>query len=382
MKNTRKYIIVLLTIFCLCILTGCEKEEIPFPETTLTEEDLENKLYYNQLETEEARLSYKELYEGIKTCSEEIYIHSNSEVSIGTLLYTLLEDYPEMFWCDVETEVSYQLVKDREENYVILYPEYLYSKEEVSNKQQEIEQMTKDCISACKEKESDYEKVKYIYEYIIDSVEYDEDAPNDQNIYSALVAKRSVCAGYAKAVQYLLENAGVECATMTGEAFDENGRRQGHAWNLVKCDDKYYYVDATWGDAEKEDDETLYLRNYDYLCCSETELSKTHMNYDENLPKGTSEDLNYYRMNDMFYETFDSDAILGAMEESIAEKEEYTTLKFGSKEDYEAALEALESTLLDEALQYQMRYYNMSQSGCNYDYHEVLWKINIYWSYE
>lgn len=382
MRNTKKYISILLFIFCLNGLTSCVKEEIPFPEITLTEDDLENKLYYNQLETEEARLSYKELYEGIKVCSEEIYVHSNNEVSVGSLLYTMLEDFPEIFWCDAETEVSYQLVKDREEDYVIIYPEYLYSKEEVSNKHQEIEMMTKECISACKEKESDYEKIKYIYEYILDSVEYDEDAPNDQNIYSALVAKRTVCAGYAKSVQYLLENAGVECATMTGEAFDENGRRQAHAWNLVKCDGKYYYVDATWGDAEKEDAETPYLRNYDYLCCSETELLKTHMNYDENLPKCTSEDLNYYQMKDMFYETFDSDEILDAMKESIAGKEEYTTLKFGSEEAYEATLEALEDTLLNEALQYQMEYYNMVQSSCNYDYHEVLWKINIYWSYE
>ena len=38
-------------------------------------------------------------------------------------------------------------------------------------------------------------KIRYVYEYLVNTVDYDENAPDNQNIYSALVGKSSVCAG-------------------------------------------------------------------------------------------------------------------------------------------------------------------------------------------
>ena len=57
-----------------------------------------------------------------------------------------------------------------------------------------------------------------------------EGAPDNQNIYSALVGKRTVCAGYARSAQYLLQKMGMECIYVTGTC--ANG--EAHAWNQVK----------------------------------------------------------------------------------------------------------------------------------------------------
>lgn len=361
------------------------QEVIPFPEVTVTEEDLKNKFYYSQLESEAAKLTYKELYEGLKERDEVLYAHTNSEIPVGSMVYYVIDDYPEIFWCDVETEVSYELFEDSETNYMKVYPKYIYSSEEVEKMKVEIEEETKECIEKCSKKKTEYGKVKCVYEYLIDTVEYLDDAPNNQNAYSALVAKETVCAGYAKATQYLLEKAGVYCAYVTGTVFDENGRRQGHAWNIVRCDGKYYFVDTTWGDPvyqKDEDSQNAEERVYDYLCCSETELFKTHMIEDYfEYPDCKSEDLNYYRRNGMFYETFNEEELSNAMYESIENKDSTTIFKFQNEEDYIDATKALEERLFEDALYYIGNYYGIWGVELKYSCSSDLLKITIYWNY-
>ena len=63
---------------------------------------------------------------------------------------------------------------------------------------------------------SEYDRIKYVYEYVIRTVDYVADARDSQNLFSALVGKESVCAGYARETQYLLEKLGVFCTYVTG----------------------------------------------------------------------------------------------------------------------------------------------------------------------
>lgn len=387
MKYFRRFMNIALVLLCMMVFTACGKE-LPYPEITLTESDLENKFHYSLIENEANKLIYKELYEGFMNQSEEIYLHGNEGTPLWALVEFVLDDYPEIFWCDADTDMTYESRGFWGEEYLIVYPEYPYSKEEVEKRKQEMEAMTEECIEACKEKKSDYEKVKYVYEYIIDTVEYVDDAPDNQNLYSSLVSKKSVCAGYAQGVQYLLERAGVWCNTVGGQALDENDKFGGHAWNIVQCDDEYYYVDATWGDSEeneseKSEEKAVEPRDYEYLCCSADELEDTHKaDHEEKLPECSSEKLNYYRKNGMYYENLNEEKLMGAMKESIADKERYTTFKFQNEEDYKEALEVLEEELLDDALQYLAGYYGLSKSNCTYSYYDDYWKIHVYWEYK
>ena len=88
------------------------------------------------------------------------------------------------------------------------------------------------------------EKETYVHDALMQLVEYDLDAPMNQSAYSALVGGRSVCAGYARAFQYLMQLLDIPCYYCTGFAGED------HAWNIVKIDDVYHNVDVTWDDTD------------------------------------------------------------------------------------------------------------------------------------
>ena len=116
---------------------------------------------------------------------------------------------------------------------------------------------------------SDYEKVRIVYTYVIDNTQY-QASDDDQSIAGVFWKKEAVCAGYAGAVQYLLERIGVSVHLCRWKHAGEV--QKGSAWNIVKLDGEYYYVDATNGDqpdflngnaAQLEEHKTII---YDYLC--------------------------------------------------------------------------------------------------------------------
>ena len=43
-----------------------------------------------------------------------------------------------------------------------------------------------------------YERIKYVYETLIDQVEYQEDSPQNQNIRSVFLEGKTVCMGYSR----------------------------------------------------------------------------------------------------------------------------------------------------------------------------------------
>lgn len=100
------------------------------------------------------------------------------------------------------------------------------------------------------ESKSDYEKLKAIHELICQKVEYDQADGSDsrRTAYDALVNGRAVCQGYSNALYRLLLEAGVDNRIIYGKATESSGIEVPHTWNIVRLDDKYYYVDITWDD--------------------------------------------------------------------------------------------------------------------------------------
>lgn len=83
---------------------------------------------------------------------------------------------------------------------------------------------------------SQYEQIKYVYDYIILNCEYNS---KYDGAYNALVRGWACCNGYASAFCEIMEELNIPCKYTTGE---------DHAWNTVYLDGYWYNIDTTWGD--------------------------------------------------------------------------------------------------------------------------------------
>lgn len=95
-----------------------------------------------------------------------------------------------------------------------------------------------------------YDYIKYVHDYLINTIDYNQgENPNNGDIYGALINRKCVCEGYAKAFKQLMDEKNVPCVIVFGKASDEDGNSEVHAWNYVMLEDgKWYAIDTTWDD--------------------------------------------------------------------------------------------------------------------------------------
>jgi len=138
---------------------------------------------------------------------------------------------------------------------------------------------------------SDFDKSRILYERLVNANSYNY-GEHHQTAYGALIEGMSVCAGYGRAYQMLLQAVGIPCLYVTGTANNGYGVG-GHAWNLVKLDGEWYYADVTW-----DDHDSLYFGlDYTYFNVTYAEISTDHFadaEVDTWLPRSTATADNYY----------------------------------------------------------------------------------------
>lgn len=94
---------------------------------------------------------------------------------------------------------------------------------------------------------SDYEKIWTVNNYLCDLITYPSEEPyppESHTPYGAFENGSAVCDGYAKSAKLLLAGAGVDTRVIVGTC--TNG--EGHAWNMVKLEDRWYHLDICWND--------------------------------------------------------------------------------------------------------------------------------------
>lgn len=333
---------------------------------------------------------YDHLPESLHEAYREIYVHIMKNEDSGGFMasitvddfwrvyYAVLADHPEIFWIGISAQIEESGLTGKVVSYDF---ETTVPVEARTSMKEKLEAAADECISQISPEASTYQKIKYVYEYLIQTVEYNSGSQDSQNIQSALLYHSSVCAGYSKAFQYILNRMGLFCTYITGKIQDGGD----HGWNMVRIDDNYYYVDVTWGDPvfanQMDNVDGGNVINYNYLCCTENDLFKTHVPGDSiELPACTADDYNYYKLNGYYYEYFDWDTIYNALMNSVWNDASSIVMKFGSQEAYDTAqYELFEDGMLTDPGQYLMDINGVS--SWNYKYHtdDNFYLITIYW---
>ncbi len=204
---------------------------------------------------------------------------------------------------------------------------------------------------------STYEKVKYIHDYLSDNTYYEKKALEDETLkntvstpYECLVNGRAICNSYASSFKLLAERLGVESGVVTGETDND-----GHAWNYVKINDEYYWLDVTWDDNDITNTDYYYFLLNDELFLQ----GRIPDNNGQFVPECKSMKENYYVKNNLYFEKYSFDEIEKVINEHSNDSS--VSFMFSSGEE----LEKCSGDLFDAS---NISNVSCFSNGCNISY--------------
>lgn len=180
--------------------------------------------------------------------------------------------------------------------------DYKYDAHEVQSMKTELSQKADKIMSYFFDGMSEWEKIKFLHDYIVLNCKYDLEATNSSSAYGALIDGRATCEGYSKAMAYLCNKAGIECMLVTGY-----GGGEEHMWNMVKYNGNWYHMDVTWDDPSTLVFGEEYVK-YDYFNLTTSQIRLDHKIIPENnffkYPEAVAIEGNYFIKKGAYINTY------------------------------------------------------------------------------
>ena len=336
-----------------------DEEAHSLPERSLAE------VATNLSFSEDSNFAYSELDDSGRTCYMEIYailsdmlekveLSSLDTDEVDLAFRAVMVDHPEIFYVK-----GYSIGKYMNGNVlkkIVFSGTYTMSKNAAAEGKKRVDDYVQQVIDNAPQNGGDFEKIKYVYDHLIRNNEYVLDSENNQNILSVVDNGKTVCQGYTKAMQLILNRMGIFCTLVNGKACGRNGVPDaqelkdtknaewgGHVWNIVKCNGMYYNVDVTWGDAAitlMNSDGSLTSDidiNYEFFLVDDAELIGTHDPEPVvRMPKCNSIEDNYYNHEGVYFTKVDTDQLYRAFESASSSGETHVFLKAASPDIFKA----------------------------------------------
>ncbi|MCM1328997.1 MAG: hypothetical protein NC253_06090 [Ruminococcus sp.] len=282
--------------------------------------------YYYQM-SDEAQDFYLYLRKAVKECRSKIKLNVDfdDEEFLKIVELLILHDALTFNLDNME-------VLDETRKSVTIGFDYKYDKETYDKMVKKYDKAVNKILSKLTDKMSTYTKIKTIHDEIINNTVYDLDASNCDNIYGTLVDNKAKCTGYAKTFAYVCGKAGIRAVSVIGHALNADSDDDGHMWNKVYYNKKWYNVDVTWDDPETGMIDNL---SYDYFMVEDSSFWITHEedNLSFEVPEADDDTKNYFVMNKKYAET-EQDAeklIKNEFKNAVQNGKTSFSIKFASK---------------------------------------------------
>lgn len=192
---------------------------------------------------------------------------------------------------------------------------------------------------------SDYNKIKYLYEWLTKNAVYDGSGSHFASSYGSIVDGKANCMGFAKGMFYLLSKAGYDVVYEVGF-----GTEDEHIWVKVRMGGKWYCIDPGWANnmgAESKDTSHV---DYGFLLVSDSFIARTRLAvYDltkyYSMPSASSDDYSWYRVNNCYATSMsEAESILKAQAKSAINNAGnstyiYVRIQFSTKDLFSEALD-------------------------------------------
>ena len=343
-KTKMSLIALLISIVCLCLLTGCnhttivEKEnehigsnlgdenkvedntivipDVSEPPDGSTDKELDildkestntekpeviepSKVpafrhYRSMLQSNSVELElYDAISYGLEKIDKKISIPIVTDTSkISTIYEFVRMDNPQFFYSPTKFKILSTKVNGTVSAMEIefQYDEY-WDLNNISYYKDQIDIAATEALQNVLNVDGDYNKVLYLYKFLSKNIKYKSDSEADYNIYGALVLKGATCEGFAESFQYLLNLIEIDAMSVVGES-----KNQPHEWNMAKIDGQWYFFDVTWDSPTNTD---KYLP-FNYFALNREDIRNSHViYYMEMLPEAVYTKYNYYYYNDL-----------------------------------------------------------------------------------
>lgn len=349
MKKQGRFLIGLIIIVLICVgavLAGSIVKDsldivIQKPKVTSAPNDKvsndNQKFWYSKLKTNEKK-AYDNIYAEITSFPKRISIPKINVDELKRVYVALSYDNPELFFLSKCSSVESVGIK----NYFV--PQYIMKKQEYQSSLSKI----KDIISRVKSATSsmsEYEKELYIHDFIIDNCQYyDGNSEIKFTACGVLVNGLANCEGYSRSMQLLLNECGVYCRVVVGDATNEEGKTQGHMWNVVNINNRDYNLDVTWDDYILLNEKNKNIDpSHAYFNIPTIELSSSHKIDSQEYSKDCiyTED-NFFNVTGLLIENYDNNSkkqITNNIASELSNGRKSIELKFSNKTVYNTAID-------------------------------------------
>ncbi len=356
MKRTVNMTAIILIITLL--LSGCIGDD-----TIDKGEEIKNRIesninfypWYDSLNIEDEKL-YIEICEAIDSFSEDkIYVGEYSSYGdmnkrieeISKIYWKLRYEQPDYFWADWYDS---EYIKNEDKYALYIKLNFVEDKDTCLLMKEEYDSVVERVVSMAKVKPTLYDKVLYVYDYILENTEYyyelsegTVDYALGYTSYACLIEGKTVCSGYASAFASIMNKLGIECGyefdMFSGYSFISGG----HVWNYCKLDDEYYYFDLTWDDTTFDDVSYLPYIEYSYMYfgVTKTEIEKSHnsIHQDTITPLCNGTKYNYFVYNNYSFSEYDFDEVKHALIRQSGNK--CVAIRFDSATETQKAVDDL-----------------------------------------